>query len=150
VAYRQLNDKTIKDSYSLPRIDELLEGLAGNRYFTVLDLTSGYHQLEFEESHKVRTAFIALGFFEYKAFDELKVRLTTPPVLAYPDFSRHFIEHQNNEDMEIVIAYASCGFSRTERNYCANKFNFLFLKWCITQKCCDYLYGNQFIPTIIH
>ena len=65
VDFRQLNDQTIKDSYSLPRIEELLEGLAGNKYFTVLDLKSGYHQLEIKESHKERTAFTAgpLVFF---------------------------------------------------------------------------------------
>ena len=33
------------------------------------------------------------GELERKVFEELKVCLTTPPVLPYPDFSRHFIMH---------------------------------------------------------
>lgn len=65
--FRQLNAKTIKDSYALPRIEELLDALAGSKYFTVLDLKSGYHQVEIVEEHKERTAFtiVLLRFFEY-------------------------------------------------------------------------------------
>jgi hypothetical protein len=37
--------------------EEILEGLAGNKYFTVIDMKSGYHQIEIEEEHKERTAF---------------------------------------------------------------------------------------------
>lgn len=67
VDYRQLNNKTKKDAYALPRIEEILDSLSGNSYFTVLDAKSGYHQIEIEESHKERTAFTVgpLGFFEY-------------------------------------------------------------------------------------
>lgn len=57
VDYRQLNSRTIKDNYALPRIDDILDSLSGNKYFTVLDMKSGYHQIEIEEQHKERTAF---------------------------------------------------------------------------------------------
>ena len=65
VDYRQLNQRTIKDSYALPRIDEILDSLGGNKIFTVLDMKSGYHQLDIEKDHKQRTAFTVgpLGFF---------------------------------------------------------------------------------------
>ena len=68
VDYRQLNTNTIKDAHALPRIEEILEGLAGNKYFTVIDMKSGYHQIEIEEEHKERTAFTVgpLGFYEYE------------------------------------------------------------------------------------
>lgn len=58
VVYRQLNSRTIKDNYALPRIDDI---------FTVLDMKSGYHQIEIEEQHKERTALTVgpLGFFEF-------------------------------------------------------------------------------------
>jgi len=58
------------DAYALPRIDELLEGLGGNQFYTVLDMKSGYHQVELEEDQKVYTAFTAgpLGFYEYNRF----------------------------------------------------------------------------------
>ena len=67
VDFRQLNLKTKKDSYALPRTEEILEALAGNRYFTILDMKSGYHQIELHEAHKERTAFTVgpLGFYEY-------------------------------------------------------------------------------------
>lgn len=67
VDYRELNKHTVKDSYALPRIDEMLETLGGSVYYTVLDMKSGYHQIEVEEQHKQRTAFTAgpLGFYEY-------------------------------------------------------------------------------------
>lgn len=68
VDFRQLNRRTVMDAYALPRIDELLEGLGGNRYYSVLDMKSGYHQVEVEENHKQYTAFTAgpLGFYEYE------------------------------------------------------------------------------------
>ena len=67
VDYRQLNQRTVKDNYALPRIDEILEALQGNSYFTVLDMKAGYHQISVFEEHKQRTAFTVgpLGFYEY-------------------------------------------------------------------------------------
>lgn len=67
VDYRQLNRQTIKDAYALPRVDEMLDSLAGNRFFSVIDMKSGYHQVELHEEHKERTAFTIgpLGFYEY-------------------------------------------------------------------------------------
>ena len=67
IDYRQLNSRTVKDNYALPRIDEILQSLSGNKYFSVLDMKSGYHQIEIDEQHKERTAFTVgpLGFFEY-------------------------------------------------------------------------------------
>ena len=67
VDFRQLNRRTVKDAYALPRIDELLEGLGGNKFYSVLDMKSGYHQVEIEEEHIPYTAFTVgpLGFFEY-------------------------------------------------------------------------------------
>lgn len=67
VDYRKLNNATKKDSYALPRIDELLDCLAGSTYYSVVDMKSGYHQIEIYEPHKERTAFTVgpLGFYEY-------------------------------------------------------------------------------------
>ena len=63
---RKLNLRTIKDAYSLPRIDETLERLKGSCIFSSLDLKSGYWQVEIEEESKQYTAFTLgpLGFFE--------------------------------------------------------------------------------------
>jgi hypothetical protein len=67
VDYRQLNKRTIKDAYALPRISDILDNLGGGKYFTVLDMKSGYHQIELEEADKAKTAFTVgpLGFYEY-------------------------------------------------------------------------------------
>jgi hypothetical protein len=66
IDYRQLNQRTI-NSYALPRIEEILDSLFGAKYFTVLDMKSGYHQVELDEIHKKRTAFTMgpLGFYGY-------------------------------------------------------------------------------------
>ena len=78
VDYRQLNNRTVKDSYALPRIEELLDTLAGSKYFSVLDMKSGYHQVEVLEEHKCRTAFTVgpLGFWE---FNRLPFGLSNAP-----------------------------------------------------------------------
>ena len=324
VDYRQLNRRTIKDSYALPRIDELLDGLSGSKYFSVLDMKSGYHQIEVEEEHKARTAFTvgSLGFYEYnrlpfgltnapatyqrlmeevfaelnhsichiylddvivfsdsyeehlsrlekvfiklreaglklspkkcrffepevkyvghivsstgiradpekldkistwtpptnidqlrsflgftgyyrkfvkdyaklakplnellvgigskkqrskkppeapkwhwdqeqqQAFEVLKENLISPPILSYPDYAQPFSLYtdastsglgavlcQKQNGKEHVIAYASRGLSKSEQHYTAHKLEFLALKWSITQKFHDYLYGNNF------
>ena len=56
VDYKELNKRTVRDSYSLPRIDELLDCLS-NKTFSILDMKSGYHQVEIKEDHKMYTAF---------------------------------------------------------------------------------------------
>jgi len=45
VNYRKLNSVTIQDAYPLLRIDKSLDTLAGNKYFSKLDLLSGYWQV---------------------------------------------------------------------------------------------------------
>ena len=67
IDYRKLNLRTKKDAKSLPRIDETLDHLAGAKYFTSLDLMSGYWQIEVSPESKELTAFTAgpLGFFEF-------------------------------------------------------------------------------------
>lgn len=320
---RKLNGKTIKDAYTLPRVEETMDSLIGSRYFSKLDLRSGYWQVEIKEEDKAKTAFSVgpLGFFEcnrmafgltnapatfqrlmqacmgeshlkecliflddilifsdtfeehlkrlegvferlekhglklkgskceffkthvrylghivsekgiqtdpeklsalktwpepvnvktlrsflgftgyyrrfikdyakvikplndllvghcthknvkgpkkkipwvwggcqQKAFDTIVGLLSSPPVLAYADFTKPFIVntdasieglgavlYQNQGGHERVIAYASRGLRPSERNYPAHKLEFLCLKWALTDKFHDYLYGNTF------
>jgi hypothetical protein len=61
VDYRKLNQITKKDSYPLPRIDDTLDTLAGTKWFSSLDLKSGYWQVEMDEQDREKTAFSAGG-----------------------------------------------------------------------------------------
>ncbi len=66
IDFRKLNNLTIKDAYSLPRVDEALDTLTGARVFSKLDLRSGYWQVGMREEDKAKTAFSVgpLGFYE--------------------------------------------------------------------------------------
>ena len=67
VDYRKLNSITHKDTYPLPRIDDTLDTLAGSKWFSTLDLVSGYWQVEVAETDRAKTAFITQeGLFEFK------------------------------------------------------------------------------------
>jgi hypothetical protein len=57
-----------QDSYALPKSEEILVALGGNHYYTVLDMKSGYHQVEVEESHKQRTVFTVTLVYSIKVF----------------------------------------------------------------------------------
>lgn len=66
VDYRKLNARTIKDAYALPNIEETFSALSGAKWFSVMDLKSGYYQVEMAEEDKHKTAFICpLGFWEF-------------------------------------------------------------------------------------
>ena len=66
IDWRQLNAKTKKDAYKLPRFDDIVDSLTGAVYFSKLDLRAGYWNVELEESSKQYTAFNCgnLGFYE--------------------------------------------------------------------------------------
>lgn len=63
--FRRLNDITRKDSYPIPRMDDSLDSLGGAKYFSTLDLASGYWQIPVTPEDVPKTAFnTPFGLFE--------------------------------------------------------------------------------------
>lgn len=66
VDYRGLNSITIRNRYALPRIDEMLDRLFKAKYFTSLDLRSGYNQVRVNPGDAEKTAFrTRYGHYEF-------------------------------------------------------------------------------------
>ena len=96
-----------------------------------------------------------------KAFDPLKIALTTAPVLGYPDFTREFILETNaslkglgavlsqidDTSKVLVIAYTSWALIPSKQsmcNYSPAELEPLASKWDVTEKFRDYLLGSKF------
>ena len=64
VDFIRLNNKTINDAYVIPRVEDSFHLLSGAKYFSKLDLRSGYSQVEIREDDKHKTVFQVgtLGF----------------------------------------------------------------------------------------
>ena len=66
VDYRKINEYTVKDAYPIPRMDEYLDFLSGNKWFCTLDLESGYWQIKMDEADKEKTAFsTCIGLYQF-------------------------------------------------------------------------------------
>ena len=91
------------------------------------------------------------------AFEKLKDPCTSTPILGFEDYTKPFVLNtdasidglgavlQKEQDGRTrVIAYASRSLSKSEKNYPIHKLEFLALKWAITEKFHDYIYGNEF------
>ena len=66
VDYRRLNAITKKDVYPLPRVDDIVDTLSDAKYFTTLDLASGYWQVKLDDDARPKTAFTThQGLFEF-------------------------------------------------------------------------------------
>ncbi len=96
------------------------------------------------------------GVEQQNSFEALKLALTTPPILGYVDYALPFELHtdasgtglgavlyQEQGGIKRVIAYASRGLKTSERNYPAHKREFLALKWAVSEKFHEYLYGSE-------
>nr|GEV23081.1 DNA-directed DNA polymerase [Tanacetum cinerariifolium] len=67
INYRKLNETTLKNHFSLPFMDQMLERLAENEYYCFLDGSSGYFQIPVNLKDQEKTTFTCpYGMFSYR------------------------------------------------------------------------------------
>ncbi|XP_063350112.1 thy-1 membrane glycoprotein [Pelmatolapia mariae] len=99
VDYRKLNAVTHKDAYPLPRIEESLASLGNAKYFSTLDLASGYWQVEVSPPDREKTAFTTpMGLFE---FTRMPFGLSNAPAT----FQRLMHVCVREENLQSVLVY---------------------------------------------
>ena len=100
IDYRQLNLKTIKDAFPLPRVDECLEALTGSKYFSTLDLAHGYYQYAIDARDVPKTAF-RVGTSGLYEFTRMPMGLCNAPAT----FSRLMNHVLGNENFNSLLIY---------------------------------------------
>ncbi|GET58360.1 hypothetical protein GLOIN_2v1765994 [Rhizophagus irregularis DAOM 181602=DAOM 197198] len=142
IDYRKLNKVTITDAYPLPRIDEQLERISSGKWFTSLDLASGFNQIEMAEEDIEKTAFIcSAGLYEYnvmpfgltnapasfqRLMDKVLKEYLNEFVIVYIDdimiYSENFEDHLKHiklvleklKEASLILKLKKCIFGKTE------------------------------------
>ena len=120
VDYRKLNQCTVKDAQPLPRSDDVLEAVGGARWFSCLDLASGYWQMQVADKDRPKTAFSThRGQFQWTFVldTDASQRLGIGAVLS----------QVQPGGTERVVAYGSRSLNDHERNYCTTRLEMLAL-----------------------
>ncbi|GKF06668.1 retrovirus-related pol polyprotein from transposon 17.6, partial [Tanacetum coccineum] len=138
IDYRELNKLTVKNRYPLPIIDDLFNQLQGSSVYSKIDLRSGlagYYQRFIEGFSKIAKPMTKLtqkkiqliwGNKQEAAFQLLKQKLCSAPILALPEGSEDFIAYCDASkkglgavlmQREKVITYASLKLKIHEKNY---------------------------------
>ena len=108
--YRALNKVTIKDSYPLPRHEDLMDRLGGAKYFSSLDLRSGYWQCRIAEKdvHRHKSAFhTRYGLFEWTV---MPFGLTNAPATFMRSMNNLFaklLDHGVLVFLDNILVYSS-------------------------------------------
>ena len=113
VDYRPLNEKTIKNKYPIPRIDDLFDQLAGASVFSKLDLRMGYHQIKIRKEDVPKTAFVTrYGRYEYTV---MSFGLTNAPATFSRLMNSVFMEYLD----KFVVVYLDdiLVYSKSEKEH---------------------------------
>uniref|UniRef100_A0A674CT74 Gypsy retrotransposon integrase-like protein 1 n=1 Tax=Salmo trutta TaxID=8032 RepID=A0A674CT74_SALTR len=145
VDYRTLNKRTVPDQYTVPRVEDALTCLSGSKWFSVLDLRSGYYQIPMGDTDKEKTAFICpVGFYQFermpqgvsgapatfqRVMEKTVGDMNLLEVLVYLDdlivFGRTLEEHEQRllkvldrlKSEGLKLSLDKCQFCRTSVNY---------------------------------
>ena len=113
----KLNAKTMRNAFPLPRIDKSLDSVGTTKWFSTLDLASGFNQVAMDDKDRLKTAFITpFGLYEYHrmpfrlTFNRLMQRCLNEMIfkilLVYLDdiiiFSETFDEHLQRLDRVLL------------------------------------------------
>ena len=120
-------------------------------------VTQGSEHVKLKTKNAVRYPPLKWGESQQQAFEKLKDACCSTPILGFADYAKPFTLHtdasgdglgavlsQKQVGLNRVIAYASRSLSKAKKNYPAHKLEFLALKWAVTEKFHEYLYGNKF------
>ncbi|WMV50989.1 hypothetical protein MTR67_044374 [Solanum verrucosum] len=125
INYRKLNRVTIKNKYSLPRIDDLFDQLQGASYFSKIDLWLGYHQLKVKKDDILKMAFrTPYGHYEFMV---MAFGLTNTPAAFMELISKAFRQYL---DMFVIVFVDDIlAYSRSEDDHTDHlKIEFQVLK----------------------
>jgi hypothetical protein len=108
IDYRALNKITVKDKFPLPRAEDLFDQLKGAKFFTKIDLKSGYHQIKVRSQDVPKTAFrTPLGAFEWLV---MPFGLTNAPA-TFQRFVNHILQEYLGEFvcvyMDDILIYSN-------------------------------------------
>ena len=130
VDYRQLNAKSMSDTYPMPRADDLIDRIGNANYITTLDLTKGYYQVPMDEESKEKTAFATpIGLYQFRMMPfGLKGAPATfqrlmDHVLRELDFSDAFFDDMEirSPDWESHLSHLREVFTRLEQAHLTAK-----------------------------
>ena len=145
VDYRKLNQITVNDSHPLPLISDLLDSVKDAKYFSLLDLRSGYWQIPVAQEDRAKTAFVTQnGLYEFtrmpfglktapatfqRAIEVILAGLTFEICLCYLDdvivFGKTLTEHNDRlktvltrfRDNNLRVKLAKCVFASPQVTY---------------------------------